>query len=80
MSTRQPAGTMPTDLSAPLHKLVYLYLHERGETNVDDLQETLDVSLLDLYPTLDSLEEKELVERQGEGVWLRGSERDPGRS
>ncbi|MFB6353899.1 MAG: helix-turn-helix domain-containing protein [Halobacteriales archaeon] len=71
MSTPQPSESLPTDLSVPRHKLVYLYLRENGETDIDDLRETLNVSLLDLYPTLDSLEEKELVERQGEEVRLR---------
>lgn len=78
MTTRQPPGPLPADLQAPLQKLVYLYVREFGETDVDDLHETLDVSLLHLYPTLDSLEAKELVERRGEDVWVQAPEQTAG--
>lgn len=61
---------LPAELS-PTGKLVYLYLAERGPTSVEDLNDALGVPQLRLYPTLTSLERRDLVDRAGDAVALR---------
>lgn len=61
---------MPNDL-APQTKLVYLYLQAVPEVTVAELQETLGLDLLSLYPVVRTLERRNLVERRGDVV-VRG--------
>ena len=57
---------MPADLDSSNSKLVYLYLETVEKATIDDLQATLDLKQLALFPTLATLEEKNLVEHTGE--------------
>ena len=57
---------MPAELDSSNSKLVYLYLETVEEATIDDLQATLDVKQLALFPTLATLEDKDLIERDGE--------------
>jgi len=57
---RLPAGLSPTG------KLVYLYLAERGSATVSDLKTALGVPQIRLYPAIDALERKNLLERAGD--------------
>lgn len=57
---------MPADLDSSNSKLVYLYLETVEEATIDDLQSTLDLKQLALFPTLATLEGKDLIERNGE--------------
>lgn len=54
------------DLESPRTKLIYLYLLVGGEATANELRSTLDVTGLSLYPTLDVLCDRGLVERVGE--------------
>lgn len=57
---------MPTELKSSNGKLVYLYLTTVGEATISGLKETLDIQEFTLFPTLAILEEKNLIERDGE--------------
>ena len=61
---------MPATLDSSNAKLVYLYLATVEKATVDDLQTTLDMRQLALFPTLDTLEEEGLIERNGETFTL----------
>lgn len=78
MTTGQsPPDPLPDALSAPLEKLVYLFVREQGHATVYDLRDALDVPQLRLYPTLDAMAKRGLVECHGDDVWL--PEREPAR-
>lgn len=62
---RQSDCRLPSELS-PTGKLVYLYLTERGDATVDDLKAALGVPQIRLYPTLESLRRRDLVDRTGD--------------
>ncbi len=74
MSTPRPPDPLPESLSTPLGKLVYLYVRERGRASVYDLRDALGVPQLSLYPTLEGLADRGLVERRGDDVWLPGAD------
>lgn len=57
---------MPTELESSNGKLVYLYLTTVEEATISGLKETLDMQELTLFPTLAILEDKDLIERDGE--------------
>lgn len=57
---------IPAALESSNAKLVYLYLDAVNEATVDDLQAALQMQQLTLFPTLDTLESEDLVERNGE--------------
>jgi DNA-binding MarR family transcriptional regulator len=57
---------IPTELDSPASKLVYLYLGMAGECTVTDLQASLDMQKISLYPLLKSLSKRGLVDRDGE--------------
>jgi hypothetical protein len=61
---------LPQELAAPLEKLVYLYVREWGGATVTGLRDALDVPQLRLYPTIDGLAERDLIERRGDDVWI----------
>lgn len=61
---------LPMTLDSSDSKLVYLYLATVEETSIDDLQATLDLQQLALFPTLKTLESEGLIERDGETFTL----------
>lgn len=68
MTTPRPADPLPEGLSAPLEKLVYLYVRESGGASIYDLRDALGVPQLRLYPTIRSLASRQLVEHDGDHV------------
>lgn len=68
--TQQTTSTtidqMPTKLESSNGKLVYLYLATVEEATISGLKETLNMQELTLFPTLAILEDKDLIERDGE--------------
>lgn len=65
-----PINRMPGELESSNGKLVYLYLTTVEEATINGLKETLDMQELTLFPTLAILEDKDLVERDGETFTL----------
>jgi DNA-binding IclR family transcriptional regulator len=61
---------LPTELDSAPSKLVYLYLRSVGDCTVDELQSSLDMKKISLYPLLDTLAKEGLVERDGETYGL----------
>ena len=57
---------MPTTLQSSDSKLVYLYLVTVDEATISELQSTLEMQQLALFPTLDTLKGESLIERDGE--------------
>jgi DNA-binding MarR family transcriptional regulator len=57
---------VPGALESPRAKLVYLYLATAGESSVRELATGLSASKLALYGVLSTLEERGVVERDGE--------------
>ena len=57
---------LPSELESTSSKLVYLYLRTTGECTVDDLQASLEMKKISLYPLLKSLSKKGLVNCEGE--------------
>jgi len=55
---------VPTDLSSPRAKLVYLYLSTHGEATIADLQADLGMKKIALYGVLRSLREEGIVDRE----------------
>lgn len=68
MTSGRPAAPLPGELAAPLEKLVYLYVRESDGASVYDLRDGLGVPQLRLYPTIEALARRELVERDGDDV------------
>lgn len=68
---RETATRLPPDLS-PTGKLVYLYLAECGDASVEDLKEALGVPQIRLYPTLESLRRRDLVDRADDRFTVPG--------
>lgn len=72
MSTTQmlpPAAErfdIPDDLSAAESKLVYLAVAVSGGATVDDLQSSLNFKKITLFPVLDTLAERNLIDRVGD--------------
>lgn len=56
---------LPAELETPRSKLVYLALWTCGESTVDDLETTVELSKLTLLPILTALVEAGLVDRDG---------------
>ncbi|KPN31482.1 hypothetical protein SY89_02229 [Halolamina pelagica] len=56
----------PADVDSTAGKLVYVYLSSVVETTVDSIAESLDLKLIELLPTLRSLQSAGYVERAGE--------------
>lgn len=57
---------IPTDIESTGSKLVYLYLHTAGASTIEDLQSSLDMKQLALYPVLETLSSEGLITRNGE--------------
>ena len=64
--TRSTTSDLPTSLDSTASKLVYLYLDVAGESTVTDMESSLDMQKISLYPLLKSLSKKDLVVRDGE--------------
>lgn len=58
--------SMPDDLSSSEAKLVYLYLTVSGGCTAERLHRDLGLGRLSLFPTLDVLAERDLVDRHGD--------------
>jgi DNA-binding MarR family transcriptional regulator len=54
---------LPDDLTAADSKLVYLFVAVSDGATVDDLQSALDIKKISLFPVLDTLSERGLIER-----------------
>lgn len=54
---------LPDDLTAADSKLVYLFVAVSDGATVDDLQAALDIKKISLFPVLDTLSQRGLVER-----------------
>ncbi|MEM4782391.1 MAG: helix-turn-helix domain-containing protein [Halalkalicoccus sp.] len=57
---------IPTEIESAGSKLVYLYLSTAGEATIEELQASLGMKQLSLYPVLDTLSSDGLVTREGE--------------
>lgn len=60
------ATSIPTTLQSPRAKLVYLFLSMHGTTSITELQDSLDMKKISLYSILKTLEDKDIVSRDGE--------------
>jgi len=54
---------LPDELTAADSKLVYLFVAVSDGATVDDLQVALDIKKISLFPVLDTLSERGLIER-----------------
>jgi DNA-binding MarR family transcriptional regulator len=53
---------LPDELTAADSKLVYLFVAVSDGATVDDLQTALDIKKISLFPVLDTLSERGLIE------------------
>jgi hypothetical protein len=69
---REPGETIdiPDRIASPQAKLVYLYLDVRGTVTVDELGAALGLPKLALFSILGTLDEYDLVARDGDVVSL----------
>lgn len=58
--------TLPNEIDSTGSKLVYLYLRAADEATIDELQRSLRMKQLALFPYLETLTSEGLVERDGE--------------
>ncbi len=58
-------ATLPAELESSGAKLVYLYLAVEHDATIDELQATLGMPKVTLYPLLRTLTHDDLVERVG---------------
>lgn len=68
--TDRSAPSVPVELESAGTKLVYVYLDAAGGATIDDLRESLGMKTITLYPLLDSLEKRNVVERDGDTYLL----------
>jgi DNA-binding MarR family transcriptional regulator len=54
---------LPDDLTAADSKLVYLFVAVSDGATIDDLQAGLDIKKISLFPVIDTLSERGLIER-----------------
>jgi len=57
---------LPEELTAADSKLVYLFVSVSDGATVDDLQSSLDIKKISLFPVLDTLSDRGLIERVDE--------------
>lgn len=76
MSTRTKATrtdaeppAMPDAITTPEAKLVYLYLRTANAPTVDELHRNLGVRKLSLFPVLDTLRGRDLIDRTDVADW-----------
>ncbi|WP_435115333.1 MarR family transcriptional regulator [Halolamina sp. C58] len=65
-ATTELSTEPPADVDSTAGKLVYVYLSSVVEATVDRIAEALDLQLIELLPTLRSLQSAGYVERAGE--------------
>ena len=65
-STAQLSTEPPAGIDSVAGKLVYVYLSSVVETTVEAIADALDLKLIELLPTLRSLQEAGYVERAGD--------------
>ena len=58
--------TLPDEIDSTGSKLVYLYLRAADEATIDELQSSLRMKQLALFPYLETLTSEGFVERDGE--------------
>jgi hypothetical protein len=63
--THETAVPIPETLDSSGSKLVYLYLSTVDKATIDDLQTTLDMQQLALFPVLQTLQNADLVDHNG---------------
>lgn len=66
-ANRSTLESLPDQLTSPRAKLVYLCLDVGAAATVEDLQRTLGLRALTLYPILDGLVDRGLVARREGG-------------
>lgn len=66
LTHEQNSTEIPAEIESANSKLVYLYLHTAGEATVEELQSSLGMKQLALFPVLDTLSGEGLVAREGE--------------
>ncbi|MFB6301489.1 MAG: hypothetical protein ABEH78_01305 [Haloferacaceae archaeon] len=64
---------LPDTLQSPRTKLVYLYLRTTAGAGMAELKRSLGMQALALYPILDALVEKGLVERDDDAYVVTGT-------
>lgn len=65
-STAQLSTEPPADVDSTAGKLVYVYLSSVVEATVDGIADALDLKLIELLPTLRTLQKAGHVERAGD--------------
>ena len=70
LEREQTLFAIPAEVESTLGKLVYLYVTTVDRTNVDGLVEALDVSHLNIVPTIDHLCDEGLLRRDGDAIRL----------
>ena len=58
--------TIPAEIDSTGSKLVYLYLHATEAATIEELQSSLHMKQLALFPYLETLTSEGLVERDGQ--------------
>jgi DNA-binding MarR family transcriptional regulator len=57
---------VPDGIESPRAKLVYVYCSVTDGASTDQLCDNLSITRLTLYPILESLEDRELIEREND--------------
>jgi predicted transcriptional regulator len=63
---RTPGTEPPSDVHSTAGKLIYVYLTSVSEATVERIANALDLKLIELLPTLRSLQQAGYVERAGD--------------
>ncbi|MHC3438841.1 MarR family transcriptional regulator [Natrialbaceae archaeon A-gly3] len=66
-TTGQGSESLPQEINSPQAKLVYLYLDLSNGATVGELEDTLALKKITILSILESLSERDLVERTGSG-------------
>jgi DNA-binding MarR family transcriptional regulator len=62
---------LPTEISSPRGKLVYLYLHCYGESTLQQLEARLQMKKISLFAVCGKLEDAGVIGRRGDRYFLR---------
>ena len=57
---------VPSELDSIQSKLVYLFLRVEGKATINELNDSLGMQKLSLYPTLGTLVEQDFIQQDGE--------------
>ena len=63
--SNSPVKRIPSTLDSPQSKLVYLYLATVEAETVEEVRDALGINLISLYPVLNTLTSKGLVQKDG---------------